>query len=261
MEKLLIAPKAALDKINDFMNLPLGGKNVTCPYFMNKRKQRAGLRVLIGKGDPEDIVTEVRVWAKVKHFNLFKASTIEVRNFMLNRDIGSDCSGFVVHILNAWLKVQKAGQLIKYLHFQDNGLFTRVRRWLRPVENIGADLLTGPLNTNIIEDLDSIQPGDLIRSKGLERNAHHLLLIIKVVKVAERVKSFSYVHSTRNYWLNNGVRKGKVEIININKGLKDQKWLEVEDGENYTLKGLLNNYQDNGLRRLKWINLDYQVAN
>ena len=141
----------------------------------------------------------------------------------------------------------------------ENDIFSRIRRWLRSVENIGADLLTNTLNTNIIVDLDSIQPGDLIRSKGLERNAHHVLLVIEVAKVAERVKSFTYTHSTKNYWKNNGVRKGKVEIIDINKGLKDQKWLEVEDGENYTLRGFLNNYQDNGLRRLKWINLDYQV--
>jgi len=260
MNKTLLAPAVVFAKINEFKKLHLGGKEVACPYFMNLKKQRAGLRVLIGKGDATEIEAEVKVWAKVKGFDLNKASPVQIREFMVNRSIGSDCSGFVTHILNAWLKSQKAQLLLTYLQFPKNDLLSRLRRFLRPVENIGANLLTSELNTNKIEDLDSIQPGDLIRSKGLNKNAHHVLLITKVVKEQEVVKEFEYIHSTRHYGQNNGVKIGRVEITNVNKELKDQRWLEEENGKNYTWEGLLNNYQDNGLRRLKWVNLDYQLA-
>lgn len=260
MRKVLTAPLQVFAKIAEFQKLPLGGKEVPCPYFMNLKKQRAGLRVLIGKGDPAEIVTEVKVWAKVKNFSLEKASVDQIREFMLQRSIGADCSGFVVHVLNTWLKSQHAKEIQSYLQFQNDDLLSRFRRFLRPVQNISANTLTGELNTNIIEDLDSIQPGDLIRSKGPQRNAHHLLLVIEVIKEDEKVTEFTYTHSMRYYGKNNGVRIAKVRITKPDMGLKDQQWLEEEQGRNDTLEGLLINYPDNGLRRLKWVNLDYSVS-
>ena len=47
---------SALKIINDYLHLPIPGHDVVCPYYNNRRANlRAGLRALIGKGNPEDI--------------------------------------------------------------------------------------------------------------------------------------------------------------------------------------------------------------
>jgi hypothetical protein len=99
MRETLSLPTAVFELIDAYMNLPLGGKAVPCPYHMNVRKERVGLRVLVGKGDPKEIVQEVKIWSKIKDFDLDKATNSQIREFMIDRSIGIDCSGFIVHIM------------------------------------------------------------------------------------------------------------------------------------------------------------------
>ena len=257
MKEVLEIPDSAKLIINEYKNLPIGGKVVNVPYFMNLKKRRAGLRVLVGKGDPGEIVREVYVTAQGKSFDLKKATIHQIRQFMIDSNIGVDCSAFIVHIYNSWLRSEGKSPLNKYLQFQNNSFISKLKRFLRPVENIEANLLTGHLNTEIIKSLNNILPGDLIRSKGKYKNSHHVLLIIKVVKDQNQVKEFDYIHSTREYDDNNGIKEGKIVISDIHGKLIDQNWQEIKDGRNWTYEGFLKENNDNGIRRLKNVPLQH----
>lgn len=251
MKQTLSLPAAAEQVISEYTHLRLGNKDVVCPYYINKTKERAGLRVLIGKGDPGEIIREVNVWAKLKGFDMTKADAKQIREFMILHSIGVDCSAFVVHTLNYWFKQVGKQPLIKYLKFPHNGPIDLLRRALRPVENIGANVLTSTDNCVAISNLNEIRPGDFIRSKGHLKNSHHIALVRSVTLEDDVITEFEYVHSNRNYDDQNGVKYGKVLITNPKGELKDQNWTEVMNGKNYTLEGLLNQYEDNGIRRLR----------
>ena len=247
-------PDQVLDLAKKYFELPLGGKKVRCPYFMNLKKQRAGLRVMVGKGSSEEIVHEVKVWAQLKGFNLEKSSEAEIRKFMMSLGIGIDCSGYVVYLLDKWLQGMRKPHLWSILRYRENGVYYRFRRLLRPVENIGANLLTGELNCEVVSKFNEIKPGDMIRAKGKQKNAHHVALITKTYKNdSGNLKKFDYIHSHRFYEEENGVRKGTVTITDPHKSLKDQKWEDHFNGKNYMLEDLLVDYEDNGIRRLKFL--------
>ncbi|KXK27477.1 MAG: hypothetical protein TR69_WS6001000354 [candidate division WS6 bacterium OLB20] len=249
-------PDAGLDVIADYEHLELGGKRVKAPYYMNKRKQKGGLRVMVGKGDPKEMEREVMVLAQVKGFAVQQASAADLRAFLQDCDIGIDCSGFVVHVLNAILAEKHMGTIDQYLVYPERGLTAKLRRLLRPVENTGANTLTSPANT-VPVPIQDVRPGDLIRSKGLQKNAHHILLVERVGREDDRVLWIDYVHSSEQYGDDNGIRHGRIEVTDQTAHLKDQNWLEIQDGRNWTLEGLLKDYEDNGLRRLRRVTIPY----
>ena len=243
--------------VKEYNNLQLGGNSVPCPYFINSDDEKGGLRVLVGKGSPEEIEHEVKVWSQLKGFNLRKASIEEIREFMIQHKIGIDCSGYLVHVINRWMKQNMGKRLVEELKFKDNSPITWVKRRLRSAENIGANTLTNEDNTTKIE-INDVKPGDLIRLKGLRKNAHHIAMVSEVdgdfFGEGETkkffVKSFRYIHSHRNYDDKHGVRSGEVKITHPGGELKDQDWTEVHKGKNWVYEGLLKEYHDNGLRRL-----------
>ncbi|KKQ36340.1 MAG: hypothetical protein US52_C0001G0008 [candidate division WS6 bacterium GW2011_GWA2_37_6] len=252
MEKQISLPNGTKEIIKSYFELPLGGKKVKCPYFMNLKGERAGLRVMIGKGTVEEIVHEVMVWAQLKGVGLNKMSTEEIRSFMIKKGIGIDCSGFAVYVLDAWFKEIYHAHLWESLHYKDNSFFAKLRRRLRPVENIGAELLTSEINCTKVTHLQEILPGDLIRAKGKQNNAHHVAVITDVFYNDKGIiEKFVYTHSHRFYELENGVREGYVIITDPEKELKDQEWHDHYQNRNYMLEDLLVDYQDNGIRRLK----------
>jgi len=261
MQKILELPESAKLVISEYFNLPIGGKKIKSPYFMNIRKQRAGLRVLVGKGKAEEIVREVQVLAKVKKINLNELSDDQIRKFMISQDLGVDCSGFVTHILNFWLHQTGKKPLIHYLQFPDNSLIKKLKCKLRPVENIGANLLTGNLNCDKITDLNDIKPGDLVRLKGRQKNSHHVMIVSKVTLEDNVIKSFEYTESTRDYGDDNGIRIGTVIITNPDGELKDQNWTDIDPqtNRNWTHENLLKEYDDNGIRRLKNVELIFGI--
>ncbi|MCA9383236.1 hypothetical protein KC909_02620 [Candidatus Dojkabacteria bacterium] len=257
MKTIYEIPEAAKTVIREYFEIPIGNKKVVAPYFMNLKKQRAGLRVMVGKGDPGEIAREMKVFAQLKGFDLSKASEKDIREFMLANNVGIDCSGYVVYILNNWLRSQGKKKLNNYLVFKSNNFLSKLKRMLRSVQNMGANTLTNESNTIKVENLNEIRPGDLIRAKGKQRNSHHVALIIEVVIEDEVIKEFTYTHSHRYYEEDNGVRIGKVKISNPNGELKDQEWLEIKDGRNWMYEDLMVEYEDNGVRRLKNVTLDY----
>ncbi|HEX9804435.1 MAG TPA: hypothetical protein VGA67_02040 [Candidatus Dojkabacteria bacterium] len=241
----------AQDVIKAYTELNLGLKKVKAPYYMNLRGQKGGLRVMIGKGTPDEIEQEVKVWSQVKGFDIEKADEGKIREFMVNMDIGIDCSGFSVYVLNAELKAMGLKSIWNYLQFDNNSILARIKRIVRPIESIGANMLTNENNCIEITDFNDIKPSDLIRAKGKQKNASHVAIVTEVTRDADgNTKSFKYAHSHRYYEEENGLRIGKVEITDPAKELKEQKWIDDKDGRNYMLEDLLVEYEDNGLRRL-----------
>lgn len=257
-KETFVIPLPALEIIDEYLKLHLGGKEVQCPYYMNTVKERAGLRALIGKGEPTEIEKEVMVWAKLKDFDLYKSSPMQIREFMIKHNIGIDCSGFIVHVLNFWLKTEGKYALDRYLIYKKNGIIDRIRRMIRPVENISANTLTNIDNCQNIDDLNQIQPGDLIRSKGKQKNSHHVMLITKVVKQEGQVIEFEFAHSSKTMDSTNGVKLEKIKILNINKSLSQQAWPKAKNGKSSLLESYKNNEEDNGIRRLIKVPLKLQ---
>lgn len=252
-------PSSAYKVIDEYLNLPLGGKKVNCPYYINPKTQRAGLRVLVGKGDPGEIAREMNVIAQLKSVDLSILNKDEIRLFMQDSHVGIDCSGFITHILNYWLKNQGDRPLISYIKFENNDIFNKLKRKLRPVEQLGAKLLTNLENCREISELNNIRPGDFLRSKGLRKNSHHIILISEVTLEDGKVTELEYVHSIKGYNAENGVRFGKILITDNKRKLEDQVWTEVQDSRNWTYEGYTSNLEDNGIRRLKRINLNYET--
>ena len=103
--------------IEDYLELPFPNKQVSCPYFNNRRtKVRGALRALVGKGNPEDIVEESIIIALREKINFSELNNEEIKHFLVDKNLGIDCSGFVYYVLEAELKAQHKSNLNKYLH-------------------------------------------------------------------------------------------------------------------------------------------------
>ena len=104
--------KNAIKTIHQYKHLHIGDKSINTPYFINKiNKVRAGLRVLIGKGTPTEIEDEANLIALRKKINLPKMTKEQITDFLIQNNIGIDCSGFVYHILDAHTKELKQKSL------------------------------------------------------------------------------------------------------------------------------------------------------
>ena len=249
---ILQVSKSTRKIIKHYENLRIGRKRIVTPYFMNLKKKRGELRVMAGKGSPEEIEHEVKVWAQIKGLNIAQAENFLIREFMIKIGIGIDCSGYIIHILNVELQSRGLKPVWHYLKYPNNSLTSKIRRLLRPVENTGANTLTSDVNCDKVTDLNDIRPTDLIRAKGKQKNAHHVAMVTKVEKKKNGIiKEFEYTHSHSLYEDENGVRVGKIYITDPKKELKNQKWEDHYKGKNYFLKNLLVDYEDNGIRRLK----------
>lgn len=255
MTKKTQLPQEAQKTVQAYFNLPLNGKKVPCPYYINVRELRMGLRVLIGKGTPEEIIHESLIYEKLRNKD-FKHMTIEqIRSFLVKRHIGIDCSGFVVHVLDKWLIRQGKKHLWKYLAFPKANVYRKIARFLRPVENISAAMLTNDTNTEPITNLNDTRAGDLIRAKGLKKRSFHIMLISDIHLENNKIQSFDYVHSTREYGKHHGVRKGKVIITDTNAPLTKQQWTDTYNNRNWTFEEICKDPEYSQVRRLTHVPL------
>lgn len=241
----------ALNTIDEYKNLKLGDKNVQTPYYINSIRKK-DLRAMIGKGTPDEIVIEARIWEKLKGKNFNKMSEDDIKLFLIERGLGIDCSGFIVHVLNAWYKSKHSNSI--WSKFKtNNSLRSRLRYFLRPAENLGAETITNELNCSKV-NLKDVMVGDLIRSKSPKLKANHIMIITKVEKDdKDQLISIEYTHSSPYFGVNNGVKNGLIKIVNEDKGLEDQEWLELDNNNECPTKaGFLFGLEDNGIRRLKF---------
>lgn len=239
------------DEIFGYSHIMLGGKEISCPYFINRKNTR-DLRAMVGKGTPAEIKMESEIWAKIKGISLDQLDSESIKDFLIERGIGIDCSGFVAHIINAIYKKISGKAVWKELIPKESSFFGKLKYFLRPVEQLGAHVLTSSNNTDIVQ-INQARVLDLIRSSSKKLNGDHIMLVTDVKRdESGTVSEIEYTHSTPYYGKLNGVKKGVIKIKHTDLPLEKQEWQEIDElGVNHTLEGYLTNSLDNGLRRLK----------
>lgn len=245
------APQEIREAITAYQHLVLGGKEVCTPYYINANRTK-DLRAMIGKGAPEEIVIEARIWEKLKGVDFTAMSSIEIKKFLEGRNLGIDCSGFIIHVLDGLYKARLNKHVWNYLKIPQKGVIASLKYYLRPVEKLGAEVITNAENCITI-DLQDVKTGDLIRSKAKKTNAHHIMIVTTVKRNQDgAVTALTYTHSSPYYGDRNGVKEGEILVSDQNKPLWEQTWLEKDEhGVNHTYEGFMVNVEDNGLRRLK----------
>ncbi len=227
-----------LHVITQYDALRFGEKYISCPYFNNRRsKVRAGLRVLLGKGSPEEIVDEAKLFALREKVNLDKLNEDELKKFLVEHNLGIDCSAFAYAILAADYK-EKHNQSLSSKLFYPNAksLLRKLIVKLRAIENIDVKTLAHDKNSHPVA-LTDILPGDfvIILNSGKEHNLNHILLVSKVEVENSQTKFIEYCHSFQ--WstdgkYNHGIKFGRIEIVDVDKPLLKQKWVENDkEGE------------------------------
>jgi hypothetical protein len=233
MLKTLSEP--ALNIIENYKNLKIGNKTVDCPYFNNKHNfVRAGLRVLIGKGSPDEIEQEAMLFAFREKCDLLNLDKEALKKFLVDHNLGIDCSGLAYYILNAEIKYKTKKTIKKYLKFPMSiNPLRYILRKLRPAENVNATVLADDKNSKVV-DIKNLQPGDLIILLNSDGTAmqNHVLIIHAVEKDGQnKIKTIFYTHAMR--WssdgkYNHGIKQGQINITDTSKNILEQEWKENE---------------------------------
>lgn len=232
----------ALDVIDSYEHFKLGSAVCSIPYFNNRKTgARAKLSAQIGKGSIRDIIDEVEtnlLGYRVEKESLTDAS---LKEFLVKKNIGIDCSGFAYYILNAECKYRNHGKLRDILHFPfSRGLLGRLRARFRPIENIDVATLAHDTNSRIIS-IREIQQGDIITmvggSDGGDRD--HVIVIYRIESENSIPTRLHYAHAVA--WptdgeYGHGIHRGIISVINPDKPITEQSWLEQGKmgQENYT---------------------------
>lgn len=252
---------AAEKIINDYFNLPfLGIANVRCPYFNNSRlNQRGQLRALVGKGTPAEIIDEAKIISLQYKSGLFCKDGVcaekndktgapftadEIVKFLVDYNLGIECSGFVSQVLRAHFQETKKIDFTKKIFIVSPGHFIR---WfltkLRPIENISVRVLANDNNSNQVigstigYNYENVLPGDIIimlDTGPLGKRNHVILITEKFGAVIHYVHARAWTSEGR---YNHGVSRGTITITHPLKPLLEQTWTEkgVSDDKNETL--------------------------
>ena len=225
--------KAAFHIIQNYLQLPFPGKEVSCPYFINKKnKIRGALRALVGKGTPDDIVEEAQIAALKEKINLANLDSATLRKFLVDHCIGIDCSGLVYHIVDTELKHTNRGNFAHFLTFRARNFFKKIVIKLRPAENTNVVVLADEKNSTTIT-LRDIKPSDLIilKNVGPQHSYQHVVFVHEVDYIKGEPLAIHYTHSIElpnENSTEHGIRQGKILINDINKPLLEQNWEERE---------------------------------
>lgn len=228
------------------------------PYFNNKTTGRRGaLRVQVGKGSPKEIFDEIKELSFIQKVDTKSLDSSGLKKFMVDNNIGIDCSGFAYFILNEESISRGKGTIDKHLHFlRGNNIFSRLIAKFKPVTNTDVLTLADNKNSKVISNKDA-KVGDMITmvggTEGGERN--HILIINQIEYQNSIPMTLHYIHAVS--WptdgeYNHGIHRGKIEITDVNKNILEQRWIELEkEGEeNYTYSRAKKSTTE--IRRLKW---------
>lgn len=235
----------ALFVINKYLHFNIGSATCAIPYFNNRhQKARAKLRAQIGKGSPKDIFDEVENLALAEKINMSNIDSVTLKKFLVDRNIGIDCSGLVYQILRP-----------KHFVFPfSTGFLGRLRAKFRPAENAGVTTFAHDANSHVVTT-KSAEPGDFITIVGGPDNGErdHILLVHQVDFDYTTPTKIHYTHAVA--WpsdgeYGHGVRQGTIEILDPEKPVTEQRWIEAEKtgDENYTFTRALKSVTE--IRRL-----------
>jgi len=227
--------KNAKKIINNYLSLPFKNKGgVQCPYFNNARsKQRGQLRSLVGKGTPKEIIEEVEILTKQYGINLENLNTEEIKKFLVEHNLGIECSGFITNVLQQHYLEKDKINLIKKIFIPTKNFFRKIIVSFRKIENINVKALANPKNSILVKDWKKVQAGDLIimLQTGPNNTRDHIILI-----TGNELSIIKYVHARQ--WssegkYHHGVQTGEIKVTNPQKNLLNQTWTEKEkQGEN-----------------------------
>lgn len=243
----------ARDVVDKYLALPFGTKP-SCPYFNNKRRKiRSGLRVDKGKGTPEEIAEECAIAAKLARVRIQDLSTDKLKEFLVEQDLGVDCSGFAYHVLNAYSQEHNGRSVQSYIKTLRKGFSGKLIAKLRPAENIGVATLADDRNS-VAMPIAHIKPCDFIvfLGTGKDHLYNHVLLVTSIEREGETTR-ISYTHSYS--WpsdgvYDHGVREG--DILVHGEDLLGGTWKErgATGNDNYTFESA-QNARTVSTRRLK----------
>lgn len=248
----------ALSVFDSYMNFTLGNSICSIPYFNNKRtNRRAAFRVLIGKGSIKDIHDEIEQMVIIDKININNLSSESLKKYLVENNIGIDCSGFAYYILEAENESRGYGKLDKNLRFPlCKGFIGKIKCSMRPIENAGVQTFAHNDNSKSVLMKD-ILPGDMITIIGVgEDDDRDHILIVKEIEYSDGVPNvIRYIHTM--HWptdgeYGHGIKEGEIVVRNPNDNILDCIWREDDkDGvENYTYKKAKNSHTE--IRRLKW---------
>ncbi len=227
-KQILKIPETGQKVIDSYLKMPINGKIITCPYYTNLKKERAALRVLLGKGSAQEIINETKFIAQKEDVDLDKFSPEEIYRFMVEHNLGIDCSGLVVYILKAVYQEAKKLNILRKIKIVS--FFKRPWRYivsrLRPVENISVRVLANDKNSFLIEFFKDILAGDLM----IRPDLRHVYLITETEKQNGSIKKITYVHAPRpkqrDYFgpgvFQNAVTLEKGTLGELNEKINDQ---------------------------------------
>lgn len=188
----------------------VAGKKVRIPYWRNRLKLK-GLRRIQGpfggKGTPTEIKKATLEKARKASLDLKNLSSAEISRFMKQKKIGLDCSGFAFQVLNFlfpgfWKGLKKAPG-----------------KSSNPVRRFNAWALTSKENTSAVRKVKNLRVGDLV-AMSWKGKVDHVLVVVDVSE-----KEIVYAHSSEKTKIT-GPHLGKIKIIDGDKGIDKQIWLE-----------------------------------
>lgn len=219
--------KPAQAVLDSYLNLSTKGHNIPCPYYNNKHtKLRGALRVNIGKGSPSEIVQEAHLMALKDKVDLSSLNADDTKKFLVEHNLGVDCSAFVYYVLGAEFFERTHKSLARKLKFQKTyNIVRNILRKLRTAENTNVLVLADDKNSRIIK-MNETRAGDMIiiMNAGPNNSRNHILLAHEVSK--DKIK---YTHSlqwSKDGQYDHGVRQGIILITDPLKPLIEQTWVE-----------------------------------
>ncbi len=226
----------AAQVISAYESLSIGGKHIRCPYFNNKKSgARAALKVLVGKGSPKEIEEEAKMIALAMRTQLDTYTEEQLRKFLVEHNLGVECSGFAYHVLDAELQ-SKGSSLKDVLSFPGKSFIRRLLASWRTIENTNVQVFADDANSTVVP-YSSAKAGDMIIMLGTG-TTHTLDHILVVTEVTDGV--LHYVHALnwkQDGLYNHGIRHGYITMQKPAGGLLDQTWTESgeSDAKNETL--------------------------
>ncbi|HEY4503504.1 MAG TPA: hypothetical protein VJJ28_00105 [Candidatus Paceibacterota bacterium] len=246
----------ALSVIDQYLDFKINKAVCSIPYYNNRLNQSSTkFRVQIGKGNPKDIYDEIESILVSEKINNQTLDSMGLKKLLVNRNIGIDCSGLVYYILNTESESTGKGSIDRHLSFPlCKGIIGKIRCKIRPIENADVSTFAHDKNSQKIPIKDAV-PGNIITMIS-EKEWNHILVIHQIEYQNFVPITIHYTHAMA--WptdgqYGHGVSQGIIEILDVNKTLTEQKWIEKNKirNENYTFARALKAQTE--VRRMSWL--------
>lgn len=233
---------------SEYVECEIHGQRIPIPYFISDGDRRFRWQSE-GKGSLATLKQEIADFFAKEHLTpeLMAPSTIKEK--LEAARIGIDCSGYVYHLVDAYLRQTRgisASWYFRRLAGWRGTLEIWFKHWRRE-RRLSADTLTNALNTWPVPTAGDVKPGDLIRLTPTEWHGKHVALVTTITPT-----TITYTHSGYRT-LETGPHFGAITILDPAKGLEAQKWHETTaTGQPYNEVSYLPKTGD-GVRRLKFL--------